>query len=154
MAPFARALGTLVCLAGMGLSDRAEASLGRDRASVEHDRLQLRASLRVSESPGLTIHELRLPGGTLVREYEVDGSIVAITFRGPFRPDLRQLLGDHWDAFDQAAAAVKGSRPGRGPLRVETPSVVVEIGGHERAFFGRAYLPGRLPASLARVGLE
>jgi len=141
----------------MGLCPLASASLGSDRASVEHDRLQLRASLRSTESAaftGLTIHELRLPGGTLVREYEVDGGIVAVTFRGPFRPDLRQLLGAHWDEFQRAAAVERASRPGRGPLRVETPTVVVEMGGHARAFFGRAYLPGRLPANLPPAAIE
>jgi hypothetical protein len=37
---------------------------------------------------------------------------------------------------------------GRRPLVIEQPGLVVQIGGHPRAFAGRAYVPEMLPTGV------
>ena len=97
-----------------------------------------------------TVHEIRLPGGTRVREYvSVGGTVFGLAWQGPFRPDLQQLLGRYFDQFQQAAQVAKSQRAGRGPLLVDTPGLVVHMGGHPRAFVGRAYVPDLLPSNFS-----
>ena len=60
-------------------------------------------------------------------------------------PDLEPLLGSHYAAFRQAASRT-GRRRSAVVLRAE--DLVVESGGHMRAFRGRAYLPGLVPREL------
>lgn len=99
---------------------------------------------------GYTVHEIRLPGGTRVREYvSVGGTVFGLAWQGPFRPDLQQLLGPYFDQFQKAAQVAKSKRAGRGPLLVDTPGLVVHMGGHPRAFVGRAYVPGLLPSDFS-----
>ncbi|MBN3810085.1 DUF2844 domain-containing protein, partial [Paraburkholderia sp. Ac-20347] len=38
--------------------------------------------------------------------------------------------------------------------RVETPSVIVETGGHMRGYVGRAWLPGALPVGITERTLQ
>ena len=117
------------------------ASLGVDRA-----RMHARGTERVSGSiPGTyTVHESSLPTGTLVRQYlSTAGVVFAVTWSGPFKPDLQQLLGAH---FDTMLARQAGHVHAGAPLVAQhNADLVVESGGHMRGFVGRAYLPAALP---------
>jgi hypothetical protein len=111
----------------------------------------MRGALHVEGAgAGHTVHEIRVPGGTRVREYvSAGGTVFGIAWQGPFRPDLQQLLGPYFDEFQRAAQIAKNKRAGRGPLLIDSPELVVHMGGHPRAFVGRAYVPSLLPADFS-----
>jgi len=50
--------------------------------------------------------------------------------------------------YDRYLVAAKARRMVRGPIRIELPDLVVVMGGHQRAFFGHAYLTGLVPPGL------
>lgn len=141
----------MVLLAGLLLltvasATPARAALGGVEASVESDRLQMGATLRVLPMPSYTLHELQAPSGTVVREYvSPQGTVFGVAWHGPSMPDLRQVLGTYFDRYVDAAA----SRRVRGPLSIEQPGLVVQSGGHMRGFVGRAYIPEALPQGVA-----
>ena len=121
----------------------ALAALGADTRSVVADRLELKASVRTLAVPLYTVHELQLPGGTVIREFvSASGTVFAITWLGPFMPDLRQTLGVYFEPYQ---AAVRANRSGRLPVAVTRPDLVVNSAGHLRAFLGQVYLPQALP---------
>ena len=129
----------------------AHASLGGDSASVETDRLQLRATAAARQtaapSGSYTVHEILLPSGTRVRQYVSGAGVVfAVCWSGPFMPNLRQLLGPHFDAL--TARQSSGNHAGQRFLSLHDPGLVIESGGHPRSYAGRAYLPGALPAGV------
>lgn len=92
------------------------------------------------------MHELHSPRGTVVREFvSPSGKVFAVAWRGPWAPDLQNLLGTHFEEFQRAMQ----SRPlGHGPISIHQAGVVVELGGHMRSFIGRAYLPDEIPAGV------
>ena len=92
-----------------------------------------------------TLRETLLPTGTRVREYvSARGTVFAVSWNGPFLPDLRDLLGPHFETM--TAEAALNPKAGRSQLVVRRPEVVIFSGGHMRAFEGRAWLPAELPA--------
>jgi len=139
-----------VSLLGPLASPPALAALGGDATSVEADRVNMKGALH-STAAGTTagpytVHEIQGASGTTVREYAgADGKVFAVSWRGPVKPDLRQTLGVYFDAFQLAAT---GPHAGHRQLSVRQDNLVVESGGRMRAFYGRAYLPGHLPANL------
>ncbi len=129
------------------LASPSWAALGESVDSVAADQQRLRGELRSTAGDGFSIQEIRSADGTVVREYaSPEGQVFAVSWSGPVVPDLAHLLGSHFAAFHQALQ----SRVRRhGPLVVRTGNLVVEMGGHMRAFRGRAYLPEALPAAVS-----
>jgi hypothetical protein len=124
----------------------AAAALGEPEASVQTDALQLHGSINVTEHSGFRLHELQLPSGTKVREFAAaDGKVFAVAWNGPAPPNLRQMLGSFFDSFVTAA---RPKRTDHRHLQVKTPDLVVQSGGHMRAFAGRAYLPAAVPSGV------
>jgi len=122
----------------------AFADLGGDESSIQADRAQMRASVQVARGATYAVHELKTRSGHVVREYVLpSGTVFGIAWQGPSKPDMRQLLGTHFDEYMQAAEQMQ--RHGHGPLVVELPSLVVVSAGHIGVFSGRAYLPQMLP---------
>jgi hypothetical protein len=131
----------------------ASASLGGDTASVQADQIHLQGRRTMKAAEFYTVHEIQGTAGTVVREYvSPEGKVFAIAWQGPWIPDMRQLLGNYFDQYaraNQAASqAQKGARMRRGPVLINEPGLVVQIGGHPRAFAGRAYAPQALPAGV------
>jgi len=125
------------------------AALGDDHVSVEADRRALQASLRLSENAGYRVSELQTELGVTIRQYEtLSGTVFAVTWRGPFKPDLRQLLGSHFDSYRSAPRTPAALR-GRAARIVVPGGVVVQSEGHSRSFSGYAYLPALLPAGMS-----
>jgi hypothetical protein len=123
--------------------------------SVKIDQARMRGSVRIEVAASHAVHEIQLPGGTRVREYvSPAGTVFGVTWRGPFRPDLQQLLGPYFDEFQEAAQAARHKAGGRAPIVIVRPGLVVELGGRPHAFFGRAYVPGLLPAGVSADELE
>ena len=85
-----------------------------------------------------------LATGTHVREF-VSGSgvVFAVTWDGPFLPDLKALLGKYFDTMVAESATMP--RAGRSRMAVNRPEVVINSGGHMRAFEGSAWIPAEFP---------
>jgi hypothetical protein len=130
----------LVALTGV---PSALASLGGAESTVEADRAHIGATHRLLADPRFTLHELQVPSSATVREYvsPTTGTVFGVAWQGPTMPDLRQLLGSHFDEYVGAMAA----RRSRGPVVIQLPGLVVQSSGRMRAFTGRAYLPEALP---------
>lgn len=132
-----------VMLVGLGAGP-AVASLGGTSATVDADRAALRGEHSVSTATGYEVHEITTPGGGWVREYLTpEGTVFALSWRGPSIPDLQQLLGAYYTRFAQGAATVRTRS--RRHLVIEQPGLVVESHGRMRAFYGRAWDPTLLP---------
>src|SRR5437762_7831212 len=83
----------------------AFAALGGDSTTVQADVARMKGVLRIASSAGVTVHEITTSYGTVVREYLTPGDkVFAISWRGPVNPDLRQMLGDHYTQYEQAAS--------------------------------------------------
>jgi hypothetical protein len=132
--------------ASLLLPASAAATLGGDQAAVANVQARTHATMHVTCAGRYTLHEMRLGTQTTVREYRANaGKVFAVTWQGPWRPDLRLLLGGYYQAFVEAARA---PRRARGPVAIRLPGLVVELAGHQRAFYGRAYLPDAVPPGL------
>ena len=127
----------------------AWASLGGDRASVDADQVHLQGTRTTKAVESYTVHEIQAANGVLVREYvSAEGKVFAIGWNGPWMPDLRQLLGGYFEQYRTALQARSGPRVSRRPVAIEQPGLVVQVGGHLRAFAGRAYVADMLPSGV------
>ncbi len=128
-------------------SAAACATLGEPETSLTTETQLNRASLKESDYGSYRVHEIQLTSGTLLREYAgPDGKVFAVTWTGPFIPNLRESLGSYFAEFAARAPAAHGSRT---HLLVREPDLVVESGGHMRAHHGLAYLPQALPSGVS-----
>lgn len=140
-------------LAAHGLP--ALAALGGGLESIDADRVHMKAQKQalVSASPTYTVHEVALPGGTSVRQYvSGNGMVFAVAWSGPFKPDLRQLLGPYFDVM--VAHQSNSVHAGQPRTHVREKNLVIESGGHMRNFYGRAYLSNELPAGLTQDDIQ
>ena len=130
----------------------ARAALGDLEASVSSDSAQLKASPRIQSRPSYTIHEMQTPTGTVIREFvAASGVVFAVSWQGPFKPDMNVLLGRYFGAY---ATAPRSPGSTRSRLMIEQPDLVVHAGGHIRAFAGIAYVPQLLPANVTEGDLQ
>lgn len=118
------------------------AALGGDLVSVQNDAQAFGASSNSSQLAGATRYTQALSNGVMLRQYvDAAGLVFALAWDGPVLPDFERLLGPYFQAYTAAARQQK-----RG-VSVQEPGVVIESGGMMRSFSGRAYLPGKLPAT-------
>lgn len=148
----------LVCVAaaaaGLGAALPAHAFLGGAYASVTADRSHLAARMTSAAAATHTLHTLTLANGGMVREFSrADGTVFAVTWRAPGRPDLRQLLGEHFATL-QADNTGRTGRFRRAPLKVNRSDFVLASGGHPGAFWGVAYLPQAAPPAFSTAALR
>ncbi len=150
-----RVAHAIVCTAGMAailVPGLAAASLGGTMDSVEVDRRALHGSSTTSIAAAYEVHQLSLPSGTTLREFVApNGTVFAVAWRGPRVPDLQQALGTY---FDRYSAAVKVRSGGHNHFELRQTDLVVQAGGHMRAFVGRAYLPSAIPAGVSLADLH
>jgi hypothetical protein len=144
-----------LALFALGVPAMAFATLGGDISSVQGDRSQMRAkttSVTGSVDNSYTVHTMQTEAGTTVREYaDAAGKVFAVTWEGPVKPDLSQLLGQYFSDFREEAAS---GRVGRRRLKVDKPNVVILSEGRMRALAGKAYLPQAVPAGVKIEDLE
>ena len=106
-----------------------------------------------SGAAGYTVNSSVLDNGTTVREYVgADGVVFAVSWNGPFLPDLRTLLGDHFATLTSEAA--RHPKAGHSQLHVDGSDVTIESTGHMRAYAGRAWINARLPAGFNTGDIE
>ena len=130
----------------------AWAVLGQPLQSVTDDQQRLHGELRAVSHEGYTVHEISSAGGMVVKEYVSPGGMVfGVSWQGPAMPNLPNLLGSYFPQFQQAA---QSSPHRRGPVALHTDQVVVESGGHMRAFRGRAYVPSLIPSAISEAVIQ
>lgn len=130
----------------------AMGGLGGAATPVATDQPERVVVRRAVPARGYSVQEIKTADGTVVREYvSAEGKVFGVAWNGPIMPDLKQLFGDYFPTF-QSEAQARGSA--RGPLRINRPDLVIESGGHMRAFSGRAYLPQLLPAGVTAAEIE
>lgn len=135
--PFAAAVLLAYAVAGHAALGGPPAQFGSDSTTV--------VSSVTSGASNYTTLDTTLPTSTHVREYvSGTGIVFAVSWDGPFLPDLRALLGKHFDTL--VAESAKTPRAGTSQLSVNRPEVVIFSGGHMRAFEGRAWVPAQFPA--------
>ena len=145
-----RLLRGIVLFSTVLVYSSAFAVLGQDVASVQADGVRIRAAVNLLTGRSYSVHQMLAPSGTAIKEFvSPAGQVFAVSWQGPATPDLRQLLGDYFDQYMQAAQTTP--RMYRGVLHVETGELVVESAGHMRFKVGRAYLRSKLPEG---VGAE
>jgi len=130
-------------LAALVLSASAFAELGGGTETVSRDRAYFKATEQVTQAATHAVHEMQTPSGARLREYvSPSGTVFGVAWESSLRPNLKQLLGSH---FDQYAQAIQTTRQRRGPVVVHSAGLVVESAGHMRGFVGHAYIPSLLP---------
>jgi hypothetical protein len=92
-----------------------------------------------------SVLDTTLATGTRVRQYvSASGVVFAVTWTGPFLPELQGLLGKYFDAMQ--AESARTTRAGRSHMAINHREVVINLGGHMRAFEGEAWIPAQMPA--------
>jgi hypothetical protein len=128
----------------------ASAELGGYADSVQVDQATMKATLRVTQAKAYTIHEIKAPTGTVVREYVGhDGRVFGVAWQGPFLPDLSQILGSFYGQYSDAIKTEKRTYAGHRPVDIRQPRLVVQGGGHMLGHFGRAFVPDMLPEGVS-----
>lgn len=119
-------------------------------------RAQTPSATTPSDTPlntAYTVQQITDEAGTRIREYaDNNGVVFAVSWEGPVKPDLKQLLGTYFQPFIEASAATPHA--GTGPVTVRDTDLVVHSGGHPRAFFGSAYVPTLIPNGVAIDALQ
>lgn len=133
----------------IGLTCPAFGALGGDESSVHTDQAHMKASITTTAGAVYTLHEIKTPSGNIVREFvSGDGRVFAVAWHGSSMPPMQQILGSYFQQFSARAQAHHAAHVGRRPLNIQQPGLVVQSNGHPRGFFGRAYVPGMLPAGI------
>ncbi len=122
----------------------AHAGLGETVTSVARDRAALGADTQTTTAmPMYDRHAFTTAGGTSVREFAAhDGTVFAVNFSGPTMPDLKTVLGTHYDAY---MAAAQARHRNHHVLSFEADGVVVTIVKFQRGFQGAAHVPAAVP---------
>jgi Protein of unknown function (DUF2844) len=133
-------------LVGAMLPRPAFAALGGDVSSVHEDQAKMKSSLKTTQAEAYTVHELKDSAGTVVKEYvSPAGKVFAISWHGPFIPNMQQFLGTYFQQFADAAKAQRERGPGHRPVGINQPGLVFQNGGHMRSYFGKVYVPEMVP---------
>ncbi|HAT30778.1 MAG TPA: hypothetical protein DCW29_07985 [Janthinobacterium sp.] len=142
-----------VFLAGLLAQGAAHAALGGAPSDFGVAKTGLKARVLAAASGAYKVSDSVLANGTTVREYiKGDGQVFAVSWKGPFLPDLRTLLGEHFTTLTTAAAQTP--KAGHSQLVVTRPQVVIESGGHMRAFVGRAWIPTDFPPGFSAADIQ
>lgn len=122
----------------------ALAVLGEYANSVSSDQQRMHGQVREIIRQGYSVRRITSSDGAVTNEYvSSTGLVFAVSWRTPVMPNLRLLLGSYFAEFRQN---LRSSARRHGPVIFRTKHLVVESGGHMRAFCGRAYVPNLLPA--------
>jgi hypothetical protein len=137
----------LLALTALGALPNAYAALGDTLASVQADSVRLKAATTRSQAAaGYTVQVLQLPEGGTVSEFATPaGTVFAVRWLAPFKPDLAQLLGRYFTAYAGAPRSVGSDRS---HLALDSADLVVRAGGRQRAFAGTAWVPSLVPAGI------
>jgi hypothetical protein len=124
------------------------AALGGDAHSLDADRTVMSGQLRSTSMQQYDLHEITTSGGTVIHEYMTrQGTVFAVTWRGPFAPNLQQLFGSYYQQFQKGVA---GSAPGmHRVMTIAQPDFVMHAVGLMRSYHGSAYVPSLVPTGVS-----
>lgn len=106
-----------------------------------------------SVATNYVMRDTKLATGAQVREYvSGNGIVFALAWDGPVLPDLKALLGRYFDAM--VAESARKPKAGRSHLALNRPEVVINSGGHMRAFEGSAWIPAEFPAGFTAADVR
>ena len=142
--PKLSSLAPLACAALLALAPGlASAALDAAPSDVPTAKVQ-RSAATTAAGVAYTDLTRTLQSGTVVHEFvDAAGDVFAVAWSGPFKPNLKRLLGRHFDRLKDGGGTRKADRA---HVEVKDADVVVQSGGHMGAFEGRAWIPTRLPA--------
>lgn len=152
-----------LALAIAGLAPLAcYATLGAAPANRTHTVAAARSSLQAAATPSpaagaaaaaqYTVREANDVDGVTIREYVLPTNVVfAVTWHGPVRPDMSELLGSYFANFVNAS---DGRARGIGPMVQHNGDFHIESAGHTGYVFGKAYLPRLVPANVRMENLQ
>ena len=130
----------------------ARAALGEHVASVERDQAVLHGSRATALLQNYNIEEIVSASGATVREYVTHtGDVFAVTWSGSQTPNLKLLLGGHFEDYVSAARSHRGSHH---VLSIDSPSLVMTVVRFQRSASGQVYLPRLMPRGVARRELR
>lgn len=113
----------------------------------------LKARILAFATSNYNVTETTLESGTLVREYaNRNGVVFAVSWNGPFLPDLRTLLGKHFATLTSETA--KKPKAGHSQVNLARPEVVIVSRGHMRAYAGRAWMESEFPAGFSAANID
>ena len=144
--------GALGLVAGcLFLSTTASAKLGGSVSSVTADRGRMAISMNSVAMGRYTRHDLKRPNGGAVREFtNADGTVFAVTWAGPGKPDLRTLLGQYFPTFQaNSVSTARQMHSLRRPPQVAQRDLQIQAGGHMGWFHGVAFIPSLAPAGFS-----
>ena len=133
-------------IAGWGVlfGSVAHAGLGEPVESVARDHAAVHGTaLVVTPRQAYDVQETTTEAGLQLRQYvSHGGTVFAVAWSGRTLPDLKMVLGKHYDEYYAAASAHQGNHH---VLSVATPNVVISITKVQRGFTGVAYVPALVP---------
>jgi hypothetical protein len=95
------------------------------------------------------VHEFQLGSGTMVKEIATaQGTVFAVTWRGPVLPDLTAFLGVYFTTFNQAAAQARAGGARASAVSVNKDGLVLRSSGRMRAFEGYAFATSLVPTGV------
>ena len=129
------------------LSTTASAKLGGSVSSVTADRGRMAISMNSVAMGRYTRHDLKRPNGGAVREFtNADGTVFAVTWSGPGKPDLQTLLGPYFSTFQaNSVSTARQMHSLRRPPQVAQRDLQIQAGGHMGWFHGVAFIPSLAP---------
>jgi hypothetical protein len=145
-----------LCLVGaaLGVAFQAHAQLGGTPdapdaigASAGHALVS-----RTQPSAAYAVHSTA-HDATTVREF-VDGAgqVFGVAWDGAVIPDLRALLGNHFQRY--SAHVQNHAQVGVREVHLEAADLVVHSHGHQGHFAGSAYLPASLPIGVTGADIR
>ncbi len=133
------------------------AGLGESARTLPSDRKVVQGATQNATGSSVspyTLYSVTTDGGTSVNEYAgPQGTIFAVTWRGPMPPNLQQLFGSYYAQYQAAAAAAAAADGGRQSDRhhqhLSNDDLVVAASAHQRYYQGRAFVRSLVPAGVA-----
>jgi hypothetical protein len=125
------------------------AALGDTVASVAADQQKFQMRRQIRQAQNYSVHTMTGDDGTVINEFvSASGTVFGVSWQGPGIPDLSQLLGGHFSTFQAQVLGESKIRARRRGAVVGNGNLIVESGGHQRDFRGRAYLNDQLPSGV------
>lgn len=144
LAGFAFALCSGSAHAGLGQALSQASRDGQPVTQVQRYTAKAASGAAASSTSAVQSQTVQTLQGVTVTEYaNAAGTVFAITWKGPFKPDLQQLLGSYFAPY--VSAAQKQTQQLNLSL-VQGSDIVVHSAGRMRGFLGVAWVPSLVPA--------
>jgi hypothetical protein len=143
---------SLLCAAVLAVPRPVHAALGAGLDSLVGDQAVLGGADVVTPMTTYDLHQIKAASGTTVREYASrQGTVFAISWQGPSHPNLQQLLGNAYAAYQ---AAARTNRRGHHIVSINTPDLVASVLRLQRTSSGQIYVPALVPQGVAVASLR